>query len=76
MEQALVWIYVIELARVGRTRSGGAAIGICAVVVLRPQAMKHKRWVRGALGGVGMGVAELRRPGEIEQVEIEPGTAW
>ena len=29
--------------------------------------------MRGALRGVGMGVAELRRPGKIEQIEIETG---
>jgi hypothetical protein len=51
----------------------GAVLGIAAVVVLWPEAVEHEGGVVGALGGIGVPVAEFRRPGEIEQVVVETG---
>jgi hypothetical protein len=33
--------------------------------------VKHERRMAGALGNVGVGVAELGRPGEIQDVVVE-----
>jgi hypothetical protein len=45
-------------------------------VLLRPEAVKDEGEVRGAFGGIGMGVAELRKPGEVQEVVVESGADW
>ena len=41
------------------------------MVALGPEAVEDEGEVLGALGGVGVGGAELGRPGEIEEVVVE-----
>ena len=74
LEQAGVGVDVVEG---GAVRGGGvgAILGIAAVVVLGPEAVEDEGGVVGALGSVGMAVAELGGPGEIEQVVVEAGGA-
>ena len=67
------WVRV-EVAvggRVIRAWRVGAVFGIAAIVVLGPETVKDKAGMGGALRLVGVGGAELRRPGEIEQIEVE-----
>jgi len=42
-----------------------------AVGVLGPEAVEDEGGAAGALGGVRVGVAKLRRPGEVEEVVVE-----
>ena len=57
----------------GVTWAGGirAVLGEGAGGVLGPEAVEDESGVLGALGGVGVRVAELGRPGEIEEVVVE-----
>jgi len=73
LKQTLVGVDVFVGGGVGRAGCVGAILRVGSVVVLRPEAMKHERGVRGALRGIGMRVAELGRPGEIEEVVVKPG---
>ena len=57
--------------RVAGAGFGGAVLGVAAVEVLGPEAMEDEAGVLGALCGSGVGVAELRRPGEVEEVVVE-----
>lgn len=74
LEKALVGIDVFVLRGVNGTGRGRAIGGPIAIGVLRPKAVEHEGWMCCALGGAGMGIAELRRPGEIEQIVVEAGT--
>jgi len=70
-EEAGVGIYVsvgggIAWAGVGRT-----ILRIATVRVLGPEAVEDERGASGALGCVGVRVAELGGPGEVEQVVVE-----
>lgn len=49
----------------------GAVLRIATVGVLGPEAVEDEGWALGALGCVGMRVAELGRPGEVEEVVVE-----
>jgi hypothetical protein len=71
LKESLVGIDVAEGGWIGGAGSFGAIFGISAVDILRPEAMEDEGGVRGALGGAGMRVAELGRPGEVEQVVVE-----
>ncbi len=57
--------------------SGGirAMLGVGAVVILWPEAMQNEAEADGALRFARVCGAELRRPGEIEQIEVE-GTGF
>ena len=46
-------------------------LGPRAGEVLGPEAVEDEGVALGALGGVGVGVAELGRPGEVEEVVVE-----
>jgi hypothetical protein len=50
---------------------GGAVLWISAVGVLRPEAVEDEGWALGTLGCVGVRVAELGGPGEVEEVVVE-----
>lgn len=79
LQQALVGVDITEGGWVGWAGGVGAVFRIAATGVLRPEAVEDECRMRGALNGVGMRVAELRRPREIEQVVVETGTcgcAW
>jgi hypothetical protein len=73
LEEALVGVNVFVCGGIGRTGGAGAVFGISAVVVLGPEAMEDEGGVGGAFGSVGMGVAELGRLGEVEEVVVEAG---
>jgi len=73
LQEALIGVDVFVGRRIGWAGGAGAVFGIGAVVVLRPEAVEDEGGVGGALGGVGMGVAELGRPGEVEEVVVEAG---
>jgi hypothetical protein len=73
LEKALVGVDVLVGGGIGGAGGARAVFGIGAVVVLGPEAMKDEGGVRGALGSVGVGVAELRGPGEVEEVVVEAG---
>ena len=70
-KQAGVGVEVAEGGGIGRTSCVGAVLGIGTVVVLRPETVEDEAGTGGALRLVGVGGTELRRPGEIEQIEIE-----
>ena len=72
-KKALVRVDVFVGGGIGGTGSRGAVFGVGAVVVLRPQTVKDEGGVRGALGSVTVGVAELGGPGEVEEVVVEAG---
>lgn len=71
LEEAGVGVDVGELRGVGWAGCAGAVLRIGAVGVLGPEAVKDEGRVAGTLGCVGMRVAELRRPGEVEEVVVE-----
>jgi hypothetical protein len=50
---------------------GGAVLRIATVRVLGPEAVEHEGGALGALGCVGVRVAELGGPGEVEEVVVE-----
>ena len=79
LEEAGVGVEVGEFARGRRGRGRWcSARGRAAGVVLRPEAVEDEGDVLGALGvvgGVGVGDAELGRPGEVEEVVVEGGVA-
>ena len=56
---------------IGRAGRITAMLWIVAVRILRPQSVHHKAQVAPALRAVTVGRAELRRPGKVQQVEIE-----
>ncbi len=56
---------------IGRAGRIAAMLWIVAVGILWPQSVHHKAQVSPALRAVPAGGAELRRPGEVKQVEIE-----
>ena len=57
---------------------GGAVLRIATVGVLGPEAVEDEGGALGALGCVGVRVAELRGPGEVEEVVVEGlgGGCW
>jgi len=73
LEKSLVGVDVFIGGGVGGTCCVGAVFGISAVVILRPEAVEDKGGVRGALGCIRVGVAELGRPGEVEEIVIKTG---
>ena len=58
-EEAGVGVDVAVLGGVAGAGGVGAVLGVGAVEVLGPEAVEDEGGVLGALGGVGMGVAEL-----------------
>ena len=70
-EEAGVGVDVAVRGGVARAVVGGAVLRIAAVGVLRPEAVEDEGGVLGALCGGGVAVAELGRPGEIEEVVVE-----
>ena len=73
LEQGRVGEDIAVPGGVGRPRRVRAVMRVGSVVVLRPEAVEDKRGMLRAFGSGGMGVAKLRRPGEVEEVEIELG---
>lgn len=72
-EQVLIGVDVFVSGGVRGAGGVGAIFGVGAIVVLRPKAVEDECVVRGALGGVRVGVAEFGRPGEVEEVIVETG---
>ena len=70
-EKSAVGVDVAVLAGVPWAGVGGAVLDEGAGVVLGPEAVEGEGEALGALGGVGVGVAELGRPGEVEEVVVE-----
>ena len=70
-EEAGVGVEVAEGGGITRAGGVGAVFGEWARGVLGPEAVEDEGGVLGALCGVGVRVAELGRPGEIEEVEVE-----
>lgn len=76
-EETGVGIEIRKGGGIGRTGEVAAMLGMGAVVVLRPEAVKGEAEVLSALRLVRVGGAELRRPGEVKEVEVEGGgTGW
>jgi hypothetical protein len=71
LEESGIGIDVRELRGVGWAGCVGTVLRVGAVGVLGPETVKDEGGAAGALSGVGMPVAELGRPGEVEQVVIE-----
>jgi hypothetical protein len=71
LKQALVGVDVLVGRGVGWAGCVGAILRIGAVVVLRPETVEDEGRVCGALGGVGVGMTKLRRPGEVEEIVVE-----
>ena len=71
LEEAGVWVDVGVLRWVGGTGGVGAVLRVGAVGVLGPEAVEDEGGVTGALGSGGVGVTELRGPGEVEEVVVE-----
>lgn len=61
----------VDVAKGGRIGGVAAVLGVSAVVGLGPEAVENEAEMLGALGPACVGGAELRGPGEVEQVEIE-----
>lgn len=72
-EKAEVGVDVFVLRGTSGPGFGGTVGRPVTVGVLRPETVEDKGWMGGALGSAGMGVAELGRPGEIEQIVVEAG---
>ena len=72
-KKALVGVNVLVLIRVGGAGRIRTIFRIGAVVVLRPHAVEDKGGMRGTLCGGGVRETKLRRPGEIEQIEVKTG---
>jgi hypothetical protein len=70
-EEAGVGVDVAVLAGVLRAGGVGTVFDVGAGVVLGPEAVKDEGEVLGALGCGLVGVAELGRPGEVEEVVVE-----
>lgn len=70
-EEAGVGVDVGEGGGVAWARVGGAVLRIATVGVLGPEAVEDEGGALGALGCVGVRVAELGRPGEVEEVVVE-----
>ncbi len=70
-EEAEVGIDVRVLVWILRAGFGGAVLREGAGVVLGPEAVEGEGETLGALGCVGVGVAELGGPGEIEEIVVE-----
>jgi hypothetical protein len=70
-EEARVWVEVAEGGGVSWAGSVGAVLGEWAGGVLGPEAVEDEGGVLGALSGVGVRVAELWGPGEVEEVIVE-----
>jgi hypothetical protein len=70
-EETGVGIDVGVGGRIARPWVGGAVLRIASVGILGPEAVEDKRGTLGALGCIGVRVAELRGPGEIEEVVVE-----
>jgi hypothetical protein len=76
-EQAYVGVDVAVLGWVSGAWTVGAVLGEGAGGVLGPETVEDEGKVLGALGRGGVGGAELRRPGEVEEVVIERlGGGW
>ncbi len=77
-QQAGVGVDIGVLGWVDRAGVIGAVLDVGAGVVLGPEAVEDEACVLSALACVRMGVAELWRPGEVEQVEVEGlvGGGW
>lgn len=71
LEEAGIGVEVAEGGGIGRAGDVGAVFGVGAVVVLGPETVEDEAEVLGALGFLGVGGAELGRPGEVEEVEVE-----
>jgi hypothetical protein len=70
-EEAGVGVDVAEGSGVLRSGGGGAVLGVGAVGVLGPEAVEDEAEVLGAFAGIGVGLAELGGPGEVEEVIVE-----
>jgi len=71
LEEAGVGVDVGVLGGVGGAGGVGAVLRVGAVGVLGPEAVEDDGGVAGALDGGGVRVAELGRPGEVEEVVVE-----
>jgi len=70
-EETGIGVDVTVLAGVLWAGVVGASLGVAADVVLGPETVEDEGEVLGALGGVGVGVTELWRPGEVEEIKVE-----
>lgn len=64
----------VDISIEGRVSGAGgiaAVLRVSPVAGLRPEAVKHEGAVLSAFGSAGVSGAELRGPGEIEEIEIE-----
>ena len=73
LQESLVGVDVPVGDRIGGAGGARAIFGVGAIVVLGPEPVEDEGGVGGALGGVGMRVAELGGPGEVEKVVVEAG---
>ena len=74
LKKLLVGIDIAEGGWIAGAGGVGAVFGVATIGVLRPEAVEDEGEVGGALSGTGMRIAELGRPGKIEQVVVEAGT--
>ena len=74
LQKARIGVKIAERCGVRGSGSGRTVFRISAVKVLRPKTVKHEGAVRSALGRIWVGVAEFRRPREVEKVVIEAGS--
>ena len=72
-QQVIVGVDITVLRWIGWAGSAGTVLRIGTIRVLWPESMQRESAVLRALGCAGMAVAELGRPGEIEQIVVEDG---
>jgi hypothetical protein len=70
-EKSRIRVDVLVRGRIDGPRRVRAVLRVCAVLVLRPQTVEYECGVCSTLLGVGVRVAELWRPGQVQQIEIE-----
>jgi len=70
-EEARIGIDIAERRGVAWSGVDGAVLRITTIGVLGPEAVKDESWALGALGRVGVRMAELGRPTEVEEVVVE-----
>ena len=70
-EETGVGVDVTVLAGVLGAGVVGTPLGVATNIVLGPETVEDEGEVLGALGGAGVGVTKLWRPGEVEEIEVE-----
>lgn len=70
-QEARVGVEIAVGGGVSRAVGVGAMLGEGTRGVLGPETVEDEGEVLGALGGGWMGGAELRRPGEVEEIVVE-----